>query len=237
MEFTNDLSKLKQSAWDSIKTNIILYLFALITAFINLYFSMINANIENIGFILGLTFSMGTIACLASIFTLYKKHIKKHKEFVVDIQEDYILDKKNNIEIKLDDNFGIAKDKDENYFIKNGKSELFVSKYLNNKDEFESFFARRYKIGEKSKLDFSKAIGILSCVFFCGLYIVRFTKSIELYLFMGTGFVLTAVYSTINMIIHVKRKPVIVIAVLIELIFIFFISRNVYYAVLYLMNK
>ncbi|GMO35336.1 MAG: hypothetical protein Ta2B_15430 [Termitinemataceae bacterium] len=238
MEFCNDTSKIKLAAINSIKNITVIYVISFMTTFPALYFSMKNADIDNIGFILFVTFSLAITMSAISVYCQYRNHKKNYKKFVIDIQENFILEKNENIEIQFNEDCKFTKDKDGNIRIKNGKKVIFISKYLDNKTEFENIIASKYQIDEEKKKYFSDIIGWLSFVFFACLFFVRYLRNLELYLFIGIGYVLTAVYSTIHSIIYGKEiKKIIFYSIIINGVFIFIVSRNIYSIISYIITK
>jgi len=227
MEFVNNVSKTKKAIFDRIKNFSIMIIVTLITIFVTLSFMF--PLYENDNFWLLISFFATAILFTIGWFYLYINFKKQYLNFKIEFNNDYILEKSENIRLELDENCQITEDVNGNITIKNGKKEIIVTRYLNNKDEFKKTLSSNHTINQKKENYFSNTISWLSVGFFVLLLFSRFINILEIWIFIATGFVLTTVYATIYSIIRNRGFTFnLLFNIIINLVLIYFVSQNLF---------
>ena len=238
MEFKNDINKIREAVWVYMKNIIILLSIPSIIIFITLSFSLIKSDIDNIIFILSTIFLFDIITCMIFFIILYNNFKRKYLNYKLEVIENYILYE--NIKLETDDNCQILKDKNGNIIVKNKKNEIFISKYLNNLIELENILLNNNEIKQKKDNYFSIIMNWLPFSLLVILIFIKYINILELYIFIGTGFILTAICAVLYSIINIKEKRFtfsILINIMIHLFFIFIILRNIYHIMKYVIDN
>jgi hypothetical protein len=227
MEFKNDFSKLNNEMFDSVKYLIFDLFFSTFAMSSALYFRLEELEVENIGLVLALGFLFMTILVIIFLYKYYKNKKNSYLNFVLDIQENGITEKYSYKKVELNKECKILKYKNGNIVIKNGKNEIYISKYINNKIEFENLLSSINSVNVKNETFFSKIIGTFVFVFFIHLFFINISKGLEVYLFLEIGFVFTVIISTICSIIYKRKNVLNIIGIIFKIILIFIFSINI----------
>ena len=241
MEFINDITMTRKAIFYRIKDITIVMIIGLVTTFSTLYFVAQPTSDDNLGFIVGI---LGTVILVVTFWLyLYKSCKKGYLSYKIEVGDDIIQEKSGNIKIELNANCQITKDSRENVYLRDGKNEIIVSKYLNDKNKFESILSSRYTISPEKEKKFSSIISWLSFGFFALILFSRFIPVLELYIFIATGFILTTIYDIIYSIvtnINVKFKGFkfyTLVTVAIRLILVYFVSQNLFIIFAYIIAR
>ena len=238
MEFHNDISKTNEAVRDRLRNITVILISSLVSSFVTLYFIMLEREIEKIAFGMIISFSTCVIICIIIWIYLYKEFKRQYKIFSIDVGENYIINKHTNMKLEIDNNCKFTKNKNGYIKIENGKNEITVSKYLNNIIEFENMLLSFRPIIEKEDKYFSNIANWLSSAFFMLLLCLRNINSLNLYLFIGIGFVLTTIYTTAYLIINIKKNCFwSIFSILFNTILVYFVSRNIYQIMEYLIKR
>ncbi|GHV08956.1 hypothetical protein FACS189485_21020 [Spirochaetia bacterium] len=232
MLFCNDISKIKRALLYSVKYISIIIAISFITSFIPIYYLMKYSGIENIGFFIAVTILMEIIICLIMLFIRSLNFNKEYKGFEIEIQENCIYEKSNNIEILFNQISDVIKDKDGNIFIYNNEKIIAVSKYLSNIIEFENIISKIHVIKEKQINFFLYIIAWLPFMFLVGTFIFRYTKNVELCLFTGICYIVTAIHSLIGKVKEIKNTKgiiwIMLFGIISDVIFIVITALSVF---------
>jgi hypothetical protein len=233
MEFKNDLSKINNEMFDSMKHLVFKLYFSILAMSSAIYFNLEESGALNIGLILVFVFMLMATLVNIFLFFLYKYNKSRYINFILDVQENYITERYSDKNIELNNDCMIVKYKNGNISIKNSKKEIYISKYINNKIELENKLSFVNSINAKNQTLFSKFINLFVFAFFVHYIFLFLYVSLELHLFLGLGFIFTAIISIICSIIYKKNNVLSTISIIIKVLFIIIYSIYILDIIIY----
>lgn len=155
----------------------------------------------------------------------YKREYESYKIEVTDetISIRSRLQSKN---IKIKDIKRITRDNNGNIQITLTKpNKVGISRYIERKTEFEEILSRNNEI-ENIKQTVS-LVQYIPVLLFFGLFVIRLIPNYALYLVFAFAFLISTIFSTLNLLFGQYRKSKIILTILINIFILFVVSRNI----------
>jgi hypothetical protein len=225
------MAKCNEAKKEVIKISIIRTGFLAIIAMGFVFISIYNL-ISNPIFILSITFVMTIVIFVVTLLFSFRKYQKHYSSYELIIDDDNIRVKSDteSKKISISKIKKITKDDLGNIRIyENNVSTIFVSKYIDNKEEFENKLNQICKI-ENANKSFSFIFQWITIIPLVGLLLVsRLHLNYKLYLIFAILFLITTVYSLVSIIFSQTKKTISTfIVIIVNLYLVYLVSRGFY---------